>query len=148
MPTLPEFNIVIASVAPLLPTKKCISAPVVPTPEVVFKLRSEVVAVPPIKRGEVSEVEKAPVVAPDSAPDIKRVVMPDNAPLDNVAAPSVKEPLVIAPEALMVVTPLSAPLDIVIPLMAPEMVSPDEPCINPVTFRGLLRLNLSLSLSH
>jgi len=99
-------------------------------------------------RGVVIEVEKAPVVAPDSAPDIERVVMPDSAPLDNVAAPSVREPPVIAPEALMVVTPLSAPLDIVIPLMAPEMVSPDEPCINPVTFRGLLRLNLSLSLSH
>jgi len=35
IPTFPEFRIVAASVAPLLPTRKCISAPVAPIPEVV-----------------------------------------------------------------------------------------------------------------
>ena len=53
-PTLPEFNIVIASVAPLLPVRKCMSAPVAPTPDVVCKDKSEVVAVPPTNKGFVS----------------------------------------------------------------------------------------------
>jgi len=38
------------------------SAPVVPTPEVDLKANGEVVVVPPIKRGEVSEVLKVEAV--------------------------------------------------------------------------------------
>src|SRR3989338_3884612 len=80
MPTLPLFRIVIASVAPLLPTRKCMSAPVAPTPEVVWRDRSEVVPVPPMSSGLVTEVENAPVVAPVKASDIDRVVTPERAP--------------------------------------------------------------------
>ena len=61
IPTLPEFKIVIASVAPALPTKKCISAPVAPTPEVVCKVKSWVVDVPPRTNGVVREV--VPLIA-------------------------------------------------------------------------------------
>jgi len=53
IPTLPELSMVMTSVAPLLPVRKCMSAPVVPTPEVVLKERSEVVSDPPTIKGEV-----------------------------------------------------------------------------------------------
>lgn len=63
IPTFPSFNIVIASVAPLLPTKKCISAPVAPTPDVVWRDKSEVVPVPPITYGVNILVENVGLVA-------------------------------------------------------------------------------------
>ena len=53
MPTEPEFKILIASVAPLFPVWKIISAPVVPTPLVERRLRVEVVVVPPMIKGVV-----------------------------------------------------------------------------------------------
>src|SRR3990167_5423853 len=56
-PTKPEFKIVIASVAQLLPTRKCMSAPVAPTQEVVWKVKSWVVPEPPVKNGLISEPE-------------------------------------------------------------------------------------------
>ena len=89
------------------------------------------VVAPPIIYGLVTEVEKEPVVAPERAPDIASVVAPEIAPLDMVS------PLIVLDVEI-----------VVMPDKAPEMVSPDEPCINPITLRGLLRLNLSLSLSH
>ena len=64
IPTFPSFKIVIASVAPLLPTRKCISAPAAPMPEVVLRLRSEVVAVPPKIVGTVKDVSIVYAPAP------------------------------------------------------------------------------------
>ena len=58
IPTKPLFKKVMASVPPLFPTKKCISAPVAPTPDVVCKLKSEVVPIPPITSGTVKLVVK------------------------------------------------------------------------------------------
>jgi len=63
MPTLPELRIVSASVAPLFPTRKCMSAPAAPTPEVVCKERSAVVAVPPMSFWASLKV-RLPVIVP------------------------------------------------------------------------------------
>ena len=53
IPTFPLFNIVIASVDPLSPTLKCISAPVVPVVDVGCSVRDEVGVEPPSTRGVV-----------------------------------------------------------------------------------------------
>ena len=62
MPTLPLFKIRIASVAPLFPTWKRISAPAAPTPLVLRSASVEVVPVPPMRRGPVAEVTMVGVV--------------------------------------------------------------------------------------
>ena len=54
--SVPLFNTRIASVAPLLPVWKMMSAPVVPTPLVERRESVLVVVVPPITRGTVAEV--------------------------------------------------------------------------------------------
>ena len=55
MPTLPNVLIVIAVVAPLLPTLNAMLS-VVPTPLVDWSVRDEDAVVPPIRSGVVSEV--------------------------------------------------------------------------------------------
>ena len=61
MPTYPEFKILIASVPPLLPVWKIMSAPVAPTPLVERSAKGEVVVVPPITKGVVMLVVKVGV---------------------------------------------------------------------------------------
>ena len=61
IPTNPLLSTRIASVAPLLPTWKMMSAPAAPTPVVVLNVSVLVVAVPPMCKGNRAEVVKTGV---------------------------------------------------------------------------------------
>ena len=121
MPPLPELYIRMASVPPLVPVWKIISAPVVPTPEVDLKSKVLVVLVPPIIKGEVKEVVKVgevpktklPVPVSSERESIKYWEVPEevNWPLVVVKTPreAVRFEKVIAPEEVMPVKPEATP---------------------------------------
>jgi hypothetical protein len=80
IPTFPESIILIASVAPLLPTWK-ITASVVPTPEVDLRVNVEVARAPPITNGSVIEVVKIGDVPNTIAPlPVSSDIIPDIPP--------------------------------------------------------------------
>lgn len=135
IPTFPLLSILIASVPPLFPVWKMMSAPVAPTPEVDLKVRGEVVPVPPITKGSVIPVVKVGDV-PNTATPVPVSSERIPASSEEVAAPaevvSWLDPLVATKED----TPRPERVTV------PEEVIPVAPVIAPaeeITIEGVFK---------